>query len=136
MITYLESQIKALQKGLGGLLAAKSALAGMGDLAIPGGSKPTTTGGTPVVIPPGAFTGRSIVEAAAMWLGMVGQPARSTEAIVDALKKGGLQRVTPASTATLLIRDHNNNGPIVRVQKGLWGLEAWYPKRPPRLTGR
>ncbi len=88
----------------------------------------------PVEIAPDAFTGMSIVEGAIKWLGMAGQPARTTEAIVDALKKGGLQRVTPASTATLLVRSHNSGGAIVRAQKGLWGLEAWYPKRPPKTN--
>jgi hypothetical protein len=26
-----------------------------------------------------------------------------------------------------------DDGPIVRVQKGLWGLAEWYPKRPPKI---
>lgn len=76
----------------------------------------------------------SIGDAAPKYLGMVGRPARSTEEIVQALLSGGLQRVSPASVATILIRIHNADGPVVRVQKGLWGLAEWYPKRPPRAT--
>lgn len=80
------------------------------------------------------FVGMSIGDAAPKYLGMVGRPARSTEEIVQALLSGGLQRVSPASVATILIRIHNADGPVVRVQKGLWGLAEWYPKRPPRAT--
>jgi hypothetical protein len=80
------------------------------------------------------FVGMSIGDAAPKYLEMVGRPARSTEEIVQALLRGGLQRVSPASVATILIRVHNADGPVVRVQKGLWGLAEWYPKRPPRAT--
>ena len=41
--------------------------------------------------------------------------------------------MAPASVATLLIREHNGGGAIVRAQKGFWGLAEWYPKRPPKL---
>jgi hypothetical protein len=80
------------------------------------------------------FVGMSIGDATPKYLAMVGRPARTTEEIVQALLRGGLQRVSPASVATILIRIHNADGPVVRVQKGLWGLAEWYPKRPPRST--
>jgi hypothetical protein len=80
-----------------------------------------------------SFVGRSIVEASEQYLKMVGRPARSTDELVEALMRGGLQRVAPASVATLLIREHNSGGAVVRAQKGFWGLAEWYPKRPPRL---
>jgi hypothetical protein len=80
-----------------------------------------------------SFVGMSIVEAAEQYLKIVGRPARSTDEVVEALTGGGLQRVAPASVATLLIREHNGGGAIVRAQKGFWGLAEWYPKRPPKL---
>jgi hypothetical protein len=75
----------------------------------------------------------SITEAAEKYLRIVGRPARATQEIVDGLLKGGLERVSPESAATLFIRSHNTNGKVVRVQKGLWGLDEWYQKRPARI---
>jgi hypothetical protein len=80
------------------------------------------------------FVGMSIGDATPKYLAMVGRPARSTDEITQALLRGGLQRVSPASVATILVRIHNTDGLVVRVQKGLWGLAEWYPKRPPRVA--
>jgi hypothetical protein len=46
--------------------------------------------------------------------------------------QGGL-KVSPDSVVTILTRSHNNDGPIIRIQKGVWGLAAWYPKRPAKI---
>jgi hypothetical protein len=126
MIAAYEAKIAAMQEAVSALKKARDALGGSGLSA--GGR---TGGGQQ--LHPDSFVGMSIVEASAQYLRIVGRPARSTEEIVDALVRGGLQRVSPASVATLLIREHNNEGPVVRVQKGFYGLAEWYPRRPPKL---
>lgn len=123
-ITGLEVKIAAMQDALASLRKARDTLAGVG---IASGSR----GGSQIVHD--SFVGLSIVEASEQYLKLVGRPARSTDELVDALTRGGLQRVAPASVATLLIREHNGGGAIVRAQKGFWGLAQWYPKRPPKL---
>lgn len=76
------------------------------------------------------FVGRNIPEAAAKYLKMVGQPARTTVEITEALNKGGLT-CSAGSVATVLGREFGRQaGEVVRASKGLWGLESWYPSRP------
>ena len=123
MIAALEAQIAAFQKAVDSLKEAKAAMSGIV-------SGPSRRAGNIAV---DEFTGMNITEAAEHYLRIVGRPARSTQDIVDGLMKGGLERVAPASAATLFIRSHNTGGKIVRIQKGLWGLEEWYQKRPPKI---
>ena len=125
MIAAYEAKIAAMQDAVSALKKARDALGGVG-----------LSSGRPVSggqLHPDSFVGMSIVEASAQYLKMAGRPARSTDEIVDALTRGGLQRVSPASVATLLIREHNNEGPVVRVQKGFYGLAEWYPRRPAKV---
>src|SRR3990167_8166730 len=122
VITALEVKITAMQDALASLKKARDTLTGAGIASI--GSR---SSGAQLVHD--SFVGLSIVEASEQYLKLMGRPARSTDEIVDALTRGGLQRVAPASVATLLIREHNGDGAIVRAQKGFWGLAAGYPKR-------
>lgn len=126
MIAALEMKIAAMQDAVASLRKAKDALVGAG-------SMPLSRVLGPEEIQPDSFVGMTIADAAEKYLKMVGRPPRSTQDIVDALTRGGLQRVSPASVATILTRVNNNEGPVVRVQKGLWGLAEWYPKRPPKV---
>lgn len=81
-------------------------------------------------IQPDTFVGLNIADATAKYLKMVGRPARTTETITEALQRGGLN-VSRASVGTVLLRNHNRNeGEVVRVGRGLWGLAEWYPQRP------
>jgi hypothetical protein len=126
MISGFEAKIAAMQDAVAALKKARDILAG-------GGLTSGRAGAGGGQLHPDSFVGMSIAEASAEYLRMVGRPARSTEEIVDALTRGGLQRVSPASVATLLIREHNNDGDVVRVQKGYYGRAEWYPRRPPKL---
>jgi hypothetical protein len=127
MIATMEVKVSALQEAISALRKAKDALAASG-LSVTGASADR------IEIAPDEFTGLTIAEAAHKYLKKVGRPARTTEAIVDALTRGGLQRISPASVSTILFRGHNADAPVVRIQKGLWGLAEWYPKRPPKIT--
>ncbi len=77
-------------------------------------------------IQPDTFHGKNILQGAEKYLNMVGRPARSTEEIVDALGRGGLN-TTPGSLATILGRV--KGGAIQRVKRGLWGLAEWYSEK-------
>ncbi len=124
--------LKARRAALDQAIAGIEAIIGEGP--IPG--IPQINGRGPAQeILPDTFVGLNIAEAAAKYLTMVGRPARATEAITDALNRGGLD-VTQASVGTVLLRNHNQGeSNVVRVGRGLWGLADWYPQRP-RATRR
>jgi len=72
------------------------------------------------------FIGKSVAEAAASYLGMVGRPARNLEEITTALNRGGLNS-SSVTIQTLLSRSHNGPNPVVRrAGRGTWGLPEWY----------
>lgn len=79
---------------------------------------------------PGAFLGMSIVEATAKLLRARRQQQR-TEDIVKALQDGGIAFASkePINTVgSVLNRDWNSGGDIVRVSRGVWGLAEWHPR--------
>jgi len=126
MIETLEVKIAAMQEAVASLRKVKDALGVAGIVG-------NVVSRGPAEISVDRFTGVSIVDAVEDYLNLVGRPARATSDILEALSKGGLQKVSPDSVTTLLTRSHNNEGPVVRAQKGHWGLAAWYPKRPPKI---
>jgi hypothetical protein len=70
----------------------------------------------------------SIAESAKKYLGMSGKKPQTTDAITDALNRGGVI-ASRDSVGTILVRVANQDGDIVRVGRGLWGLLEWYPGR-------
>jgi hypothetical protein len=126
LIESYEAKIASMQDAVAALKKARDALGGLSL----GSQRATDT-----EIGPDAFTGMTIAEAAEKYLRIVGRPARTTENIVEGLMRGGLRKVSPASVASILVREHNSDGPVVRVQKGVFGLAAWYPRRPPKTKG-
>lgn len=85
-----------------------------------------------VPIQPDTFVGFNILEAASKYLRIMGRGAKSTEQIADGLNRGGLN-CTQASVSTILRRnDRSGEGDVVKVGRGLWGLQEWYPGRPRR----
>jgi len=79
-----------------------------------------------------SFVGLSIADAAAKYLRIVGRPPRAMEDVVEGLNRGGLQ-CRKDSVSTILRRNNlNDEGEVVRVSRGLWGLREWYPGRPRR----
>lgn len=126
LIASFEAKIASMQEAVAALRKAKDALGG----AASGAPRIAET-----EIGHDTFTGMTIAEAAEKYLRMVGRPARTTENIVEGLARGGLGKVSPASVASILVREHNSDGPVVRVKKGVFGLAEWYPRRPPKTKG-
>ncbi len=78
------------------------------------------------------FVGLNIAEAASKYLRITGKGAKSTEQIADALNRGGLS-CTQSSVSAILRRNNNSGeGDVIKVGRGLWGLQEWYPGRPRR----
>ncbi|MDD4617150.1 MAG: winged helix-turn-helix domain-containing protein [Alphaproteobacteria bacterium] len=80
---------------------------------------------------PGAFLGMSIAEATKKLLLSTRKQMNNAE-ILAALKKGGMvmNSADPINTlGAVLTRRYKENGDIVRVDRGTWGLKEWYPGR-------
>jgi len=79
-------------------------------------------------VPAGAFLGKSIPEAAKLFLSIV-KSKQTTREIADALLKGGME-TTSANFENIvhagLNREKKASGEIVRVGKA-WALAQWYP---------
>ena len=119
----LDQTIASLESLMsGGALAinASDSIAGMADsvsLSLHGGE-----------VPAGAFHGKSVPEAAKLYLSLVKQK-KSTREIAEALVKGGMESNSKNFETTVaggLYRVFNTTGEIVRV-KGAWGLAEWWP---------
>jgi len=83
-------------------------------------------------IQPDTFVGLNIAEAASKYLRVTGRPAKSTEQIAESLNRGGLN-CTQSSVSAILRRNNNSGeGDVIKVGRGLWGLQEWYPARPRR----
>jgi hypothetical protein len=77
----------------------------------------------------GTFHGMSI-EAAVKKLLQMRKRTMTAQELAQTLRSGGLhlQSDTPANTiASVLSRAFSNGSDIVRVSRGQWGLQEWYP---------
>lgn len=81
-------------------------------------------------IPPGTFHGMGIEEAVRRLLQIRKRTMGATD-IAAALREGGLQLQgeTPANTITSVLSRAFSAGSsdVVRVSRGQWGLQEWYP---------
>jgi len=123
MIAQLKEQERAISEAINALQKLESL--GLGAMQAP---TDFSTGAIPQEIQPDTFYGMSIAEAAKKYLGMSGKKPQTTDAITDTLNRGGLS-ATRDSVGTILVRVANQEGDIVRVGRGLWGLFEWYPGR-------
>lgn len=82
-------------------------------------------------VPAGAFLGKSIPDAAKLYLEIVKKKQTSKE-IADALLKGGMETASktfPAIVHAILDRARKAKNPaIVKLDRSHWGLTGWYPK--------
>jgi HB1/ASXL restriction endonuclease-like protein with HTH domain len=79
----------------------------------------------------GTFHGMSIEEATKKLL-QSRKRALGVKEITSSLRAGGLhlQSETPENTvASVLGRAFNGGSDIVRVSRGIWGLQEWYPNQ-------
>jgi hypothetical protein len=123
MIAQLKQQQTVLAEAIGALEKLESS--GFGSMQAPSG---LSGSGIPREIQPDTFYGMSIAEAARKFLAVSGKKPQTTDSITDALGRGGLT-ATRDSVGTILVRVANQDGDIVRVGRGLWGLFEWYPGR-------
>lgn len=80
---------------------------------------------------PGAFLSLSIPEATKKLLAARRQQMRTADIVVE-LERGGLVLTSADKLNTvgsILLRRFNVTGDIVRVARGVWGLQEWYPGR-------
>ena len=80
---------------------------------------------------PGAFLGLTIVDAVKKLLARERRQMNNSE-IVEKLKAGGLVLSSTDAMNTVgsvLNRRFMQNGDVVRVARGTWGLKEWYPNR-------
>jgi len=122
------ADLEAKKAHLESAIAAIRAVAGMTGLGGPApGSSPS--GGGPVINgtkpAPDAFLGKSIPEAAKMYLASQRRKL-STQELMDAMEAGGLPGSKYATVYAILSRRENKVGDIINL-KGDWALAEWYP---------
>jgi len=121
--------LEARRDALDAAIAALRLLSGEHAVAVGAKSLPVTA-----EIQADTFVGLNIPEAASKYLRMMGKGAKSTEQLIEALIRGGL-KVTPASISSVLRKNNRDGeGDVIKVGRGLWGLQEWYPGRPRRAT--
>ena len=89
--------------------------------------------GSPREITSTTFWGKTIPDAAKMFLGMVGKKPQSTQQIAEALLKGGMEtnaKDFPGTVQAMLRRTESQTDEIIRVPSGEWALPDWFPDRP------
>jgi hypothetical protein len=84
----------------------------------------------PIQVTDGEFFGMSQPKAAAIFLERAGRtrPQR-TEAIIAALRKGGVEFKGKDPSQTFYSILARNPGTFTNVGKSTWGLSSWYPDR-------
>lgn len=80
-------------------------------------------------VPAGAFLGKSIPEAAKLYLQIMKRKATSKD-IGDALRRGGMESTSNNFNGivhAVLDRYRKSGGDIVKLDRSMWGLAEWYP---------
>jgi hypothetical protein len=109
------------------MIAGMRVIAGMGGLGGPTAPSNPTGGGSIVngKPAPDAFLGKSIPEAAKMYLTSMRRKL-STQELMEAMEAGGLPGSKYATVYAILSRRESKVGDIVNI-KGDWALAEWYP---------
>jgi|HubBroStandDraft_6_1064221.scaffolds.fasta_scaffold00993_16 hypothetical protein len=136
MLAKLEAMKGALEQSIAGLrnlIALGGGSGQIGDIPMANGvSIPTglLSSGGDTSVPAGAFLGKSIPEAAELYLAIV-KGKRTSKEIADALRKGGVESKSQNFTQNVhsgldRARKTPNSG-IVKLDRSHWGLRTWYP---------
>lgn len=133
-VADLEAKRDALNASIASLRAAISmgALGKVADMPPASGGMMLNTGMPSISggeVPAGAFHGKSIPEAAKLYLEIVKKKQTSKE-IADALRKGGMESTSksfPNMVHSVLDRARKANTGIVKLDRSHWGLTEWYP---------
>jgi hypothetical protein len=131
MLANMEAKKAALEAAIASLRAALA----MGAL---GSSSSSDEGATVSLgsmmyggdVPNGAFLGKSIPEAARLYLEIIKKKQTSRE-IAEALQKGGVESTSKnfiGMIGPVLERARRNANPVIVKVGNQWGLSSWYPK--------
>lgn len=130
----LLARLEAKREALNGIIDNLKIFLGLEE----GGGAPAGGGfGLPREVRSDSFLGRTIPDAAKMYLQIVRRP-QTTQQIADALQKGGMETKSANflnTVQTILRRVENQGGDIVRIPSGEWGLGEWYPNLQRRRRG-
>jgi hypothetical protein len=118
VLADIEARIARLQTAAETVREILSAAGGPSNGSSPGGGPPGSTR-------PDAFLGKSIPDATKKHLETV-REKQSTQAVIDALAKGGLPRAKYSTVYAILRRREKQVGDIINM-KGDWALQEWYP---------
>ena len=113
------ASLEALRSGGVGVARASSSGAAVGEAR-----KPSTAN-------TGSLLGISIADAARKILAANQRKMTTPEIVID-LEKGGVVLTSTDKNNTvgsILLRRFYQSGDIVRVNRGVWGLQEWYPGR-------
>lgn len=124
VIADLEAKKAHIESMIVGLRVV-AGMTGLGTSPTPGSP---TGGGGPIVNgkpAPDAFLGKSIPEAAKMFLTSQRRKL-STQELMDAMEAGGLPGSKYATVYAILSRRESKVGDIINM-KGDWALAEWYP---------
>lgn len=134
LLAKFEAMKAALEQTIAGLRAmvALGGLGQIGDLSaangVTGGLIPSAGGD--VSVPAGAFLGKSIPEAAELYLAIV-KGKRTSKDIAEAINRGGIETKSKNFTQNVhagldRARKTPNSG-LVKLDRSHWGLKSWYP---------
>lgn len=128
VLADMEAKRAALDAAIGHV---RIFLAGQSSGVAPGSASGAGTNGamSSGEIPAGAFLGKSIPEAALLFLEIVKRKATSKE-IMEALKRGGMESTSTNFQGIVhacLDRYRKAGGEIVKLDRSTWGLAKWYP---------
>ena len=134
ILADLEAKKAALEATIASIRSALS----LGTLGQSGDVPPSLNGtvintyGSPITgteVPAGAFLGKSIPDAAKLYLAIVKKKQTSRE-IAEALKRGGMESTSKnffGNVHSILDRARKQNTGIVKLDRSHWGLAEWYP---------
>jgi hypothetical protein len=117
--TALDAAIASMRKFLNGQAGGSST----------GESAPGSASFTSGEIPTGAFLGKSIPDAATLYLQIMKRKSTTRE-IAEGLRKGGMESTSsnfPSIVHAILDRYRKAGGEIVKLDKSTWGLASWFP---------
>jgi len=87
-------------------------------------------------VPAGAFLGKSIPDAAKLYLEIV-KKKQTTKEIADGLRRGGIESASQnfqQIVHSILDRARKSGSGIVKLEKSTWGLAEWYPRGVANVT--
>jgi hypothetical protein len=119
----LEATIASFRQAL-----ALGALGQAGDVSMSSNGSGSLSGSVGNEVPAGAFLGKSIPEAAKLYLAVVKKKQTSKE-IAEALKRGGMESTSKNFVGivhAVMARARKANTGIVKLDRSYWGLADWY----------